>query len=286
MRTRSALWAAGLWCAAAALTTHGGAAQETSERLLWIDGTAGRIRVSDGGAGDPPVVFVHSLAGDHEQWDHQLEHLRRSQRAIAFDLRGHGESAKPSEADYSLSGVADDIHAVTTALGLDRFILVGHSFGGGAIATYAGGHPQRVAGLLFVDPIGDQRAARTQIDMLIQMLQTPSSRAAALTYYQAILANAAPGVRQQVLEALQETSQEALVQAFQSIAAFDPVTTLRPYSGPMLNVISDLNNFPTSLHNIIPDLPTERIRGTSHWVHMDKPQEFNALLDRFIARYR
>lgn len=284
--TRSSLPALGLWCALAALAPDHGAAQEAPERLLWVDGTAGRLRVSDGGTGGVPVVFVHSLAGNRGQWEHQLEHVRRDRRAIAFDLRGHGQSAKPNAADYSLDGAADDIDAVTRALGLDRFVLVGHSFGGGAIATYAGLHPERVAGLVFVDPIGDQRAARAQIDMLIQMLQSPSSQAAAMMYYETILASAAPGVREQVLEALGETSQEALVQAFKSVAAFDPMTTLQPYSGPMLDVISDLNNFPTSLHNVIPDLPTERIRGTSHWLQMDKPDEFNALLDRFFERYR
>ena len=56
---------------------------------------------------------------------------------------------------------------------------------------------------------------------------------------------------------------------------FDPVTTLQPFHGPMLSVISDLNNFPTSLHNVVPNLPSQPITGTSHWLHMDRPEEFN-----------
>jgi pimeloyl-ACP methyl ester carboxylesterase len=258
-------------------------AQAGTERLLWVDGQAGRLRVSDGGSGGTPVLFVHSLAGNRQQWSNQLAHLRGNRRAVAFDLRGHGESDRPSGADYSLEGAAADIETVANRLGLDRFILVGHSFGGGAVATYAGAHPERVAGLFFVDPIGDQRSARTQVDMLVQMLQSPAYQSAAMMYYEAILVNATPDVRGQVLAALGQTSQEALVKAFASIVEFDPTEALQPYSGPMFNVISDLNEFPASLHNIIPNLPTERMAGTSHWLHMDRPEEFNSHLDVFLA---
>jgi pimeloyl-ACP methyl ester carboxylesterase len=104
-----------------------------------------------------------------------------------------------------------------------------------------------------------------------------------MMYYEAILVNATPDVRGEVLASLNQTSQEALVNAFRSIVEFDPVATLQALSGPMFNVISDLNEFPTSLHNVISDLPTERMTGTSHWPHMDRPEEFNSLLDEFLT---
>jgi pimeloyl-ACP methyl ester carboxylesterase len=274
----------GLALAVAVLSSGQGLdAQESSERLLWVNGPAGRLRVSDGGSGGTPVLFVHSLAGNRTQWSGQLAHVRKSRRAVAFDMLGHGESDKPSGAAYSLESVAADIEAIVNELGLERLVLVGHSFGGGAVATYAGAHPNRVAGLFFVDPIGDQRSARTQIDMLVQMLQSPAYQSAAMMYYEAILVNATPDVRGEVLASLNQTSQEALVNAFRSIVEFDPVATLQALSGPMFNVISDLNEFPTSLHNVISDLPTERMTGTSHWPHMDRPEEFNSLLDEFLT---
>ncbi len=256
------------------------------EQLSWISGEAGRIRVSDGGAGGVPVVFVHSLAGNRKQWFPQLEHLRLTRRAVALDLRGHGESDKPADADYSLAGAAEDLATVVDALGLTEFVLIGHSFGGGVVATYAGAHPERVKGVLFADPIGDQRAARFQIDMLLQSFQTSAYAQASRSYYELIVGNAAPGVRGQVLSALDETAKEAVIGAFRSLVEFDPLTTLRPYDGPMLSVISDLNNFPFSLHNIIPNLPSQLISGTSHWLQLDKPDEFNRHMDGFLGRIR
>jgi pimeloyl-ACP methyl ester carboxylesterase len=55
-----------------------------------IAGPAGALFVDDGGAGGVPVVLLHSLAGNGAQWTPQIAHLRRSVRAIAVDLRGHG----------------------------------------------------------------------------------------------------------------------------------------------------------------------------------------------------
>src|SRR3954467_3425751 len=98
----------------------------------WIQGPAGKRAVDDGGTGGLPVVFAHSLAGNAGQWKQQLEHVRRSRRAVAFDFRGHGSSEPAVDGGYSIADMAEDIAAVVEAAGLKRFVLVGHSMGGGA----------------------------------------------------------------------------------------------------------------------------------------------------------
>lgn len=101
------------------------------------------------------MVFVHSLAGNSTHWSRQLEHLRRTRRTVALDVRGHGQSERPRNGDYTIAGMAGDVAAVVDTLGLDQFVLVGHSMGGGVALAYAGAHPDRVAGLILLDPIGD-----------------------------------------------------------------------------------------------------------------------------------
>src|SRR5260370_9985151 len=71
--------------------------------------------------------------------------------------RGLGGSEGPVSADYAVRGLGGDVADATAALGLRRFVLVGHSFGGSVALAYAGGHGEQVAGLLLVDPNGDQR---------------------------------------------------------------------------------------------------------------------------------
>ncbi|HVF61612.1 MAG TPA: alpha/beta fold hydrolase [Thermoanaerobaculia bacterium] len=97
-----------------------------------VNGPAGQLYVDDGGAGGLPVVFVHSYAGSGAHWAAQLAHLRPTRQAVAFDFGGHGRSEAPAAGDYAVESLAADIAAVVDALGLGRFVLVGHSMGGAA----------------------------------------------------------------------------------------------------------------------------------------------------------
>src|SRR5260221_10321596 len=126
------------------------------ERLVTIEGPAGRLALSDGGAGaGVPVLFVHGMAGSKEVWRGTLERLRATRRAAALDLRGHGDSDGARDGVWTIEALAADVDAAARSLGLERFVLVGHSMGGQVLCAYAGAHPGTVAGLFFVDPVGD-----------------------------------------------------------------------------------------------------------------------------------
>ena len=116
----------------------------------FVTGPAGPLFVDDGGAdgGRLPVVLVHSFGGSTAQWAPQLAHLRGTRRAIALDLRGHGQSAAPGDDDYAVESLAADIGAVVDCLGLPAVVLVGHGLGAKAALEFAGAHPDRVAGLV------------------------------------------------------------------------------------------------------------------------------------------
>jgi len=148
-----------------------------------VAGPAGALCVDDAGSGGSPVLFVHSLAGRAAHWSAALAHCRPHRRALAFDQRGHGRSA-PLErhAELAIETLADDVRAVADACGLRRFVLVGHSLGGGVALAFAGAYPDRVERLLLLDPIGDgtqMPAAELQpfLDRLDSPAYLPPSRA-------------------------------------------------------------------------------------------------------------
>lgn len=246
-----------------------------------VTGPAGALAVDDGGRGDLPVLLVHSLAGNSAQWSFQLEHLRATRRAIALDLRGHGHSEPPKNGDYSMSGMAGDVEAVVNALGIERFLLVGHSMGGGVALTYAGAHPNRVAGLLLLDPIGDGKQIPTaEVNAFLTGLE--SNYDSVIEGYWGQIAGPDSSVRERLLADLRATPRETVVQAFREVMQFDPHPALAGYRGAVLSVITPFNDQPFSLHRLGKGFPHRMVQGTGHWIQLDQPEEFNRLLDNFL----
>jgi pimeloyl-ACP methyl ester carboxylesterase len=247
-----------------------------------IAGPAGALAVDDGGRGGGlPVVFAHSLAGNSGHWQAQLEHLRQNRRAVAFDFRGHGRSEPAANGDYSIAGMAGDIAAVVDGLDLDRFVLVGHSMGGGAALTYAGAHPERVAGLFLVDPIGDgKQTPEAEAQQFIRKFE--SNYDSASRSYWTEIAGPDSAVRERLLTDLGGTPQPAVVPALRSVMRFDPGPALARYTGPKLSVVTPQNDQPFSLHRLGNGFPHRVITGTGHWIQLDKPEEVNRLLDEFL----
>ena len=192
-------------CAHPSRSRAPGAATASAERFLSVEGTAGRLRVSDGGSGEPAVVLLHGLGADLEAWRPQLDHLRATRRAVAYDQRGHGGSDKARDGVYTLEALTADLEAVRRALGLGQMILVGHSMSGAVLTLYAGAHPQEVAGLVYVDAIGDFRGVpREELQPVIEREASPSFGALQrrAMFEEMLGAKARPATRAQVLAAL------------------------------------------------------------------------------------
>ena len=246
-----------------------------------IDGPSGAIYVNDGGGKEGiPVVLLHSFGGDSSHWSSQLDHLRHERRALAIDLRGHGKSAAPRDGDYSVEGFAKDVETVVEKLGLRRFVLVGHSLGGAVAIKYAGAHPDRVAGLVLVGAPGKIPAEQSK-----QILgQIESNYDATMKqYWEKLVTGAQPHVRTQVLAQMDKVPKNDSLAIMRALFADDPLASLDRYKGPTLIVYTSQGNTPNDLQNARPALPKREIAGTSHWPHLDKPKEFDAVLDQFLS---
>ena len=262
---------------------HRDAADADARTVRRIAGPAGTLVVDDGGRGSIPVVFLHSYAGSKAHWSAQLAHLRKTRRAIAIDLRGHGESAAPPDNAYSSTALAADVAAVVDALRLDRFVLVGHSMGGSAAIAYAGAHPQRVAGLVLAGAPG--KIPPEQASKIIASIEADYDRVMS-QYWEELLTHARPAVREQLLRERQSVGEAASLSIIRSLFADDPLPPLRRYPGPTLIIVTEGDDQPVDLHRLLPQLPSVRIERTSHWPHLDRPDAFDAALDGFLATIR
>lgn len=113
----------------------------------------GPVHYADyGGPADAPLVIaVHGLGGSHLNWSAVAPHLVGHTRLVAVDLLGHGRTPAAGRTP----DVAGHVAMVTDFVGAvsDRpVVLMGNSLGGLVAALTASGAPDRVAGLILVDP--------------------------------------------------------------------------------------------------------------------------------------
>ncbi|WP_238923577.1 alpha/beta fold hydrolase [Achromobacter ruhlandii] len=118
-------------------------------------------------AGDPAgpaIVFVHGLLGSRLSWEAQLSSpLLQRYRLITYDLRGHGQSGKPTAPLAYTDGRrwADDLATVIAASGARRPVLVGWSLGAAVTTNYLAAHGDAdIAGAVYVGGVIELQASQ------------------------------------------------------------------------------------------------------------------------------
>ena len=123
---------------------------QPKSRTLTANGI--NIHYLDWGAeGKPPLVLLHGLRGHAAVWTDVAEALCADYHVYAMDQRGRGDTDHAPGGDYSTDAFVADLAGFVDALGLDRFILFGHSMGGRNSMAFAGQYPERLERLCIVD---------------------------------------------------------------------------------------------------------------------------------------
>ena len=104
----------------------------------------------DARASSPGVLLLHGLSQQGRFWDPVVRRLR-ARPVLALDQRGHGASDVPLGADFSIRACAADAVSAMDIAGLERPVLVGHSWGAAVALECAVRHPDRVASIALVD---------------------------------------------------------------------------------------------------------------------------------------
>ncbi|WP_170155898.1 alpha/beta fold hydrolase [Umezawaea tangerina] len=120
-----------------------------TSRLVEVDGL--RLHAVTGGDG-PPLLLISGWPQTWYAWREMMPALAREHTVVAVDSRGAGLSDKP-DGGYDAGTLAADLVALMSALGHDRFDVVGHDIGMWTGYALAADHPERVGRLAVVDAI-------------------------------------------------------------------------------------------------------------------------------------
>jgi pimeloyl-ACP methyl ester carboxylesterase len=235
------------------------------------------LHVDDGGSGGVPAVLHHGLGVDLHVWDSALAELRKTRRAIAFDMRGHGKS--PRDDEYTLGAAAQDLDELVSELGIEQFWLVGHSLAGGVLSAYAALHPRKLAGLVYVGAVGDFTRAPAALRDLFRKQDagmTPEKLQA--VYGEMLGPKAKLDTRVRVLESAARMHLPAFAAMRASLSEFPAEAMLTRFHGPRRAIDVEGNDFPF-LASKMPGFEKPRtVPDVSHWLMLDDPAAFNAAL--------
>jgi pimeloyl-ACP methyl ester carboxylesterase len=117
----------------------------------FVDAGGHRLHLLSRGHGDPAVLLEAGIAASSLSWARVHPELAAITRTAAYDRAGLAWSDAPCR-PITFETILDDLGHVVAAMGTAPVILVGHSFGSLIVRGYAARHPDRVAGLVFVDP--------------------------------------------------------------------------------------------------------------------------------------
>ena len=121
--------------------------------MPFIEHAGLRLQYFEAGQG-PPVLLIHGWGGRaRRQWHSTVSDLRNSYRFFGLSLRGHGQSEEVDDPEYGLNDLAADCDALRAAIGVERWFVVGYSFGGIVAFKYASLYPDRVVAVCAVSPM-------------------------------------------------------------------------------------------------------------------------------------
>jgi sigma-B regulation protein RsbQ len=253
-----------------------------------VDGL--KLHSTSAGKGNAAIIFVHGWTCDGTSWGAQVPEFAKNYRVLTLDLPGHGESAVPAQGQFSLGLFARAVEAVRAEAGVDRVVLVGHSMGAPVIREYARLYPQHVAGLVAVDgPLdlrgfGEAREGRgaftppamtgpdglKQREQMIKGMFTP---------------NTPKPLQDQIMKMMMHAPEATAAGAM--AAMFDPaISRTSVINAPALAVYAGTNTIPdlATVRQVVPKFEATQVAGTGHFVMMEKPAEFNALLAGFLKK--
>ena len=191
------------------------------------------LRVDAAGRGGLPILFVHGNGGNRSQWAEQLAHFSPSRAVAALDLSGMGDSELLPGGTIRVEGFAADVEAAADALGFERYVLVGHSYGGAVVAACAGRRPDRIAAVVFADCAGDLHATPPeQIPSQLSLSLEADFRKFTDKWFEGILVGSLPETRAAVLDSLHRTPREVFSGATDALYAFRLDEAARPVPRP------------------------------------------------------
>jgi len=241
---------------------------------------------------DEATLLIHGITSSSLSWIRVAPRLAERTRVIAVDLKGHGDSARPSQG-YRVRDQADEVMALIGRLRLREVRLMGHSWGGAVSALLAANDSLPISRVVLEDPaiqLGGGPPERRQ-----QAMQnyTGSVDLPREETERRVRGTAAPGWTEEdiqgKIDAAVKTSRASVQAVFDENTGFDATDSLLQVRVPTLMVRAEV-----ALGGIVGEPVLERLRENpriqvvtiqraDHNIHRGEFDAFMAVVEPFLA---
>lgn len=256
-----------------------------------------RISYEEEGSG-PPIVLIHAGVTARGMWDEVASLLTDDHRVIRYDLRGFGETVEDTEQEWRMD---TDLIGVMDAAGVDRAVVVGVSMGGGAALDAAVSFPERVRGVVAINPglsgfeSDHGEWAITRFKAMNPLWDVGDFEGVARLETEVWLAGPHRSLDDMPADKIDRMREWLLVsypkEPFSRQQDLDPPTSTRlgEIRCPVLAVLGefDLPSVGATVDHIATEAPTATkatIEGTAHLSPWEKPEEFARILRQWLVR--
>lgn len=257
-------------------------------KQLSLHGTA--VEISGSGL---PVVLLHGVGLNQSIWAEQVTALKSDFQVITYDLLGHGRSIA-TDANAPLGDWVDQLNSVVHDLALEKFALVGFSFGGLIAQAYAARHSRLIDRLVLMSTVYDRsEAERASVLSRLEVVKREGPQAAIPTalsrWFSPEFSKAHPEIMNRYEALLRGNDAASFLSAYECFATADRelVGMLAGFDRPTLAMTGELDTGSTpamarKLAGMIPGAGCSIIAGGRHMMPVEIPDEVNSVLRSFL----
>jgi len=247
-----------------------------------------KLAYDERGSGSPALVFIHGWTCNRSFFAPQVEHFAKRHRVVSVDLRGHGESDKP-QGPYPVSAYAADVAHVIAELKLGKVIAVGHSMGGIAVLQLAAAHPDRVAGIVMVDPapLTFPPELRGAIEGMVAAIEAGNREPQRQFIEQHLfLPTSDKALVKRVVEVMTSGPAHVAAGAMKGILDFDGVAAAARCNVPALHLAATPPlNPPHLMSQWMPKVVNGWTVGAGHFNQLEASEQVNSMIEGFLRHH-
>lgn len=243
------------------------------------------------GQGEPLIVLIHGWSGDANYWRAQIADLSQTYTVVAINLAGHGASGR-NRSNWSIEAFGGDVASVMAAVPEGPVVLVGHAMGG-AVALEAARRVPHVIGIVGVEAFDDIGAPRRpEADALAatriaRLREDYIGTVREVVSQQYFTPDTNPAFARSIADDIALAPPEVAIASLISLDKYDYGPALAGLRAPLVAILSGLRGAPDveRIRHLVPGFRVQVMPGRGHFLMMEDPPGFNALLRKEIAGF-